>query len=190
MELIKPQEEDRSKPAKLPSEHTFTQSEFTPESSSIWETSHKQPEKSRNLSSSSKVRIDRLQHQEKAHANIFKMPKRHAERPQGPQPTRRRLHQIHRSEPVLSLKDVSYISRTFKVPTAEDYPHLPSEIFRNPKNRLHNALQGRPEFKTITSTIGGEEYPAYRCQISFLNGSESKGVETVFGEGTSKVDLS
>jgi len=95
-------------------------------------------------------------------------------------PARRR-----RTEPTSTapLKDAEYIRRTMRVPTTHDYPMLKQTFFANPKEQLHNALQGSGNIRTNFIGIGQD---LFRCTVS-CTFSPSEPAEVVTGEGRSKV---
>jgi hypothetical protein len=95
-------------------------------------------------------------------------------------PARRR-----RTEPTSAapLKDAEYIRRTMRVPTIHDYSMLKQTFFANPKEQLHNALQGSGKIRTNFTGIGQD---LFRCTVSCTL-SSSEPAEVVAGEGRSKV---
>ena len=95
-------------------------------------------------------------------------------------PARRRRTEPNSTAP---LKDAEYIRRTMRVPTIQDYPMLKQTFFTNPKEQLHNALQGSGKVRTNFTSIGQD---LFRCTISCTL-SSSEPAEVVTGEGRSKV---
>lgn len=85
------------------------------------------------------------------------------------------------------LKDEDYIKNTMEIPSAADYPDVPPELFTNPKQGVHNALQSIADFKPKLIPIRGS---ALRCTLRcrFRSTAPVKvETEVVFGEGTNKV---
>jgi len=97
-----------------------------------------------------------------------------------PRPARRRRMEPTSTAP---LKDADYMRRTMRVPTIEDYPMLKHTFFANPKEQLHNALQGSGKFRTNFAGMGQD---LFRCTVS-CTFSSSEPAEVVTGEGRSKV---
>jgi len=95
-------------------------------------------------------------------------------------PARRRRTEPNSAAP---LKDAEYIRRTMRVPTIHDYPMLKQTFFANPKEQLHNALQGSGKIRTNFTSIGQD---LFRCTVSCTL-STSEPAEVVIGEGRSKV---
>lgn len=95
-------------------------------------------------------------------------------------PARRRRTEPSSAAP---LKDVQYIQRTMRVPTINDYPMLKKSFFANPKEQLHNALQGSRKMQTNFTSIGQD---LFRCTITCTL-SSSAPAEVATGEGRSKV---
>lgn len=93
--------------------------------------------------------------------------------------------QRRRTEPnsTARLKDAEYIRGTMRVPTTKDYPMLKATFFANPKEQLHNALQGSGKIQTNFISIGQD---LFRCTITCTL-SSSEPAEVVTGEGRSKV---
>lgn len=69
------------------------------------------------------------------------------------------------------------------VPTAEQYPDLPREIFEIPKQTLHNTLQGFATISSTTTSLGaGKTLCRVTCSIH-------KGRETVVTEAQAKTGV-
>lgn len=85
------------------------------------------------------------------------------------------------------LKDEEYIKNSMEIPTAADYPDVPPELFTNPKQGVHNALQSIADFKPKLIPIRGN---ALRCTLQCrVRSTAPVKVETevVVGEGMNKV---
>ena len=106
--------------------------------------------------------------------------KRKAEPPVD-QPSARR----HRpdSRPISKLKDETYVREHFKVPSQADYPNLPSGIFRNPKDHLHNKLQLYGKLQLPTRQINSR---VFHCDIQFHFKDGSEAIKGIEGEGQNK----
>lgn len=74
-----------------------------------------------------------------------------------------------------------------KIPTAKDYPHLLPTYFEQPKNSVINALQKFKYFERSVSKVGTYDPPLFRCQMSIPNNDDTGVLETLVGEGRSKV---
>lgn len=129
------------------------------------------------------------QHHRGKHTSALKMPKRPAEISPGPPPSNRRPRQLSTFNPT-TLRDVSYIRNDMKVPTKEDYPNAPPDLFSNPKQILHNVLQGFPSFQSSIAEIGTTRDRVFQCKVSFPRFDKSEDIITLIGEGRSKVDSS
>ncbi|KAL9128506.1 MAG: hypothetical protein Q9217_002832 [Psora testacea] len=127
---------------------------------------HGQPNSSRSKSS----------HQHHPQTNVTGTKKRKAEASGDRRPARRTRHE----QPKISLKDEAYIRRTMHVPTSQDYPDAPKDIFKAPKQSLMNGTQGlaqlREDFMELVKDV-------WKCTLTFDSASHKEVVEA---EGRSK----
>lgn len=114
-----------------------------------------------------------------------KMPKGHNLNPSRARtPSRGRRAEAKERPP---LKDEDYIKNSMEIPTAADYPDVPPELFTNPKQGVHNALQSIADLKPKLIPIRGN---ALRCTLRCrVRSTALVKVETevVVGEGMNKV---
>ena len=81
----------------------------------------------------------------------------------------------------LELKDEAHIRKTMRVPVPEDYPALPTHLFKQIKGSLHDATQGVAEIESeIRMLTDGVFQATLRYKSPVHN-------EVVIGEGRSKV---
>lgn len=117
----------------------------------------------------------------KGRTTVTSMPKRSAEK--FPEPPSRRQRP---NQPQIPFKDESYIRSTMHVPSPQEYPELPPELFVNPKPVLHNVIQGAGHILSEYAPMTGKSRGAFRCTLTceFYGVLESI---TVVGEGINKV---
>ena len=125
----------------------------------------------------SKLSHHKSQHQQHGQINMDKSKKRKADASLDQRPARRNRHE----QPKLVLKDEAYIRRTMHVPTSQDYPGAPKNIFKAPKTSINDGIQGLAEIKEEFTEIGKD---VWRCSVTFESASYK---EVVDAEGRSKV---
>lgn len=114
---------------------------------------------------------------------VKSMSKRSAEKL--PEPPSRRQR---RNQPKMPLKDESYIRSTMHVPSPQEYPELPSELFVNPKPVLHDVIQGAGHILSEFASIAGKSAGGHRCTLTCESYGTFESI-TAVGEGTNKVTL-
>ncbi|KAG8529962.1 uncharacterized protein KY384_005443 [Bacidia gigantensis] len=78
------------------------------------------------------------------------------------------------------LKDEAYIRSTMHVPTSGDYPDVSIELFKLPKQHLHNMTRGLADINTNLISLSGD---SFRCTLTYDSPVRKEVVE---GEGRSK----
>ena len=86
----------------------------------------------------------------------------------------------------LKLKDEAYIRSTMRMPTPQDYPSLPQDVFKTPKTSILSVARGaqlaecRSEFVALSKN-------AYQCTAYYNSAMHS---EAVIGEGRTEASRS
>lgn len=82
------------------------------------------------------------------------------------------------------LKDEAYVRSTMHIPTPQEYPDAPQDIFKNPKSSIYNIAQGLAECRSeITALAHG----AYQCTAYYTSAMHN---QVVVGEGRTKASRS
>ncbi|KAL8861588.1 MAG: hypothetical protein Q9178_002113 [Gyalolechia marmorata] len=105
--------------------------------------------------------------------------KRKARDPLPPPPPRRR-----RGNPHPTTKPHSYTKTppSESLPTANQYPQLPSQLFESPKEHLHNAIHAE---YSITSELMRQDKTGYRCRLTCRPKDGTQSIVTL-GHATTK----
>ena len=84
------------------------------------------------------------------------------------------------------LKDEAYIRSTMRMPTPQDYPSLPQDVFKTPKSSIVSVAHGshlaecRSEFIALAKDV-------YQCTVYYNSAMHN---EAVVGEGRSEASCS
>ena len=84
------------------------------------------------------------------------------------------------------LKDEAYIRSTMRIPTPQEYPNAPEDVFKNPKSSIVRVAHGcqlaecRSEFTALSKD-------AYQCTVYYNSAMHS---EAVVGEGRTQASRS
>ena len=84
------------------------------------------------------------------------------------------------------LKDEAYIRRTMRMPTPQDYPSLPQNVFKTPRSSIRNVAHGaqlaecRSEFVELARNV-------YQCTVYYKSAMHN---EAVVGEGRTEASRS
>lgn len=97
-----------------------------------------------------------------------------------PPPARRR--KVDRESRNFNMEDEEHVRQIMDLPTKEQYPGLPKEIFDAPKLTLHNMVQGLMQLHSTFSQVQGQHF---RCQASCT--LEDKQRIEAMGDGKTKV---
>ena len=82
------------------------------------------------------------------------------------------------------LKDEAYIRSNMRIPTPQDYPNAPQNIFKTPKVSIYHVANGLAECR---SEINALDQYAFQC-VAYYNSAMHNQV--VVGEGRTKASLS
>ena len=82
------------------------------------------------------------------------------------------------------LKDEAYIRSNMRIPTPQDYPNAPQNIFKTPKASIYRVADGLAECR---SEIDALDKHAFQC-VAYYNSAMHNQV--VVGEGRTKASLS
>lgn len=83
-----------------------------------------------------------------------------------------------------ALKDEAYIRSNMRIPTPQDYPNAPQNIFKTPKVSIYNVADGLAECR---SEINALDKYAFQC-VAYYNSAMHNQV--VVGEGRTKASFS
>ena len=87
---------------------------------------------------------------------------------------------------VPKLKDEAYIRSTMRMPTPQDYPSLPQDVFKNPRSSILSVAHGahlaecRSEFVALAEDV-------YQCTVYYNSAMHN---EAVVGEGRTEASRS
>lgn len=84
------------------------------------------------------------------------------------------------------LKDEAYIRRTMRMPTPQDYPSLPPNVFKAPKSSILNVAHGR-QLAECRSAFVELARNVYQCTVYYKSAMHS---EAVVGEGRTEASRS
>ena len=84
----------------------------------------------------------------------------------------------------VELKDEAYIRSNMRIPTPQDYPNAPQNIFKTPKASIYNVANGLAECR---SEINALDTYAFQC-VAYYNSAMHNQV--VVGEGRTKASFS
>ena len=84
------------------------------------------------------------------------------------------------------LKDEAYIRSTMRMPTPQEYPNAPEDVFKNPRSSIIRVAHGY-QLAECRSEITALSKDAYQCTAFYKSAMHS---EAVVGEGRTQASLS
>ena len=82
------------------------------------------------------------------------------------------------------LKDEAYIRSNMRIPTPQDYPNAPPNIFKTPKVSIYSVANGLAECRSETNAL--DTY-AFQCVAHYNSAMHN---QVVVGEGRTKASFS
>ena len=86
----------------------------------------------------------------------------------------------------LELKDEAYIRSMMTIPTPQEYPNAPKDVFKNPKSTMRQVAHGN-QLAECRSAFTTQSQDAYQCTAYYKSAMHS---EAVIGEGRTQASRS